>query len=272
MSHESLVYILSFGDGLAGPGSSRDRALAQSKSKRKEIEVNNNCSKKFWGGRTAHSVIRCGLLAAVAVATSAQDKAQDKKDDITFSLLQNPAAPAAITPPAGNSAFLAGHAVGTQGYVCLPTGSGASWTVNAARPEATLFANIFGEAIQIITHFLSPVTNPNAFAPNPLPFGNPTWQSSFDSSKVWGQTLQMILAGSDASCPNAGAIACLLLQAIGSEQGPAGGKIMTRTTYIQRLNTNGGSAPASGCSVPTDVGKQTLVPYSADYYFFRANQ
>jgi len=235
--------------------------------------VNNNCSKKFWRGRTAHSITRVGLLAAVVVATaSAQDMAQDKKDEITFSLPPNPAAPAAITPPAGNSAFLAGHAVGTQGYVCLPTGSGASWTVNTARPEATLFTNIFGNAVQIITHFLSPDTNPNQFAPKPLPFGNATWQSSFDSSKVWGQTLQAIIAGSDASCPNAGAIGCLLLQAIGSQQGPAGGKIMTKTTYIQRLNTNGGSAPASGCSVPADVGKQALVPYSADYYFFRADQ
>jgi hypothetical protein len=235
--------------------------------------VNNNCSKKFWAGRTAHSIIRRGLLAAVAVAASgiasAQDNAQDKKDEISFTLLPNPATPPAITPPAGNSAFVAGHAVGTQGYVCLPTGSGASWTVNAARPEATLFTNIFGDAVQIITHFLSPNTNPNEFAPSPPPFGNPTWQSSFDSSKVWGQTLQAIPAGSDASCPNAGAIPCLLLQAVGSQRGPDGGKIMTKTTFIQRLNTNGGSAPASGCAVPTDVGKQTLVPYTADYYFFR---
>jgi hypothetical protein len=239
------------------------------------MEVNNNCNKKFWGGRSAHSIIRGGLLAAVALAASgiasAQDMAQDKKDEITFSLVPNPATPVALTPPAGNSTFLAGHAVGTQGYVCLPTASGVSWTVNAARPQATLFSNIFGDAVQIITHFLSPDTNPNEFAPSPLPFGNPTWQSSFDSSKVWGQALQTIPAGSDASCPNAGAIGCLLLQAIGSEQGPAGGKVMTKTTYIQRLNTNGGSAPASGCSVPTDVGKQTLVPYSADYYFFRAD-
>jgi hypothetical protein len=48
--------------------------------------------------------------------------------------------------------------------------------------------------------------------------------------------------------------------------------ILTKTTYIQRLNTNGGSAPASGCSGPPNGGKQTLVPYSADYYFFRAGR
>ena len=176
--------------------------------------------------------------------------------------------PAIITPPPGNAAFLVGHAVGTQGYVCLPTSTGASWTVNASRPEATLFAGVAGHEVQIINHYLSPDSNPNELAPKPLPFGSATWQSSLDGSKVWGQTLNAIPAGSDPSCPNAGAIACLLLQSIGSQQGPAGGKIMTRTAFIKRLNTQGGSAPAAGCSVAADVGKQTLVPYTADYYFF----
>jgi hypothetical protein len=180
-----------------------------------------------------------------------------------------PTTPDTITPPAGNVAFLLGHALGTQGYVCLPAGAGASWTVNGARPEATLFTSFFGREFQIITHFLSPDTNPNQFAPNPLPFGNATWQSSFDSSRVWAQTLHAIPAGSNASCPNAGAIACLLLQSIGSQAGPTGGGVMTGTTFVQRLNTKGGSAPADGCSTVTDVGRQALVPYSADYYFFR---
>jgi Protein of unknown function (DUF3455) len=233
--------------------------------------VINNCANRRWRGRIAQRIIR-GSLAALAALTpsgiaSAQEKTQDKKEGIT-----SPATPVAITPPAGNSAFLVGHAVGTQGYVCLPTSAAASWTVNAARPEATLFTNIFGEAVQIITHFLSPNTNPNQFAPNPLPFGNPTWQSSFDSSKVWGQPTHAITAGSDPSCPNAGSITCLLLEVVGSEQGPDGGKLLTKTTFIQRLNTNGGSAPATGCLASGDVGKQVLVPYTADYFFFRADQ
>jgi len=138
-------------------------------------------------------------------------------------------------------------------------------------PRSHPFTNTFGEAVQIITHFLSPNTNPNEFAPNPLPFGNPTWQSSLDYSKVWGQATHAITAGSDPSCPNAGAIACLLLQVVGSEQGPAGGKLLTKTTFIQRLNTSGGFAPATGCLVPGDVGKQALAPYTADYFFFRAD-
>ena len=188
-----------------------------------------------------------------------------------------PTTPPIITPPAGNSAFLVGHAVGTQGYICLPTSTGsstASWTVKAARPEAALFQSFFGQDFQIITHFLSPDTNPNEAAPNPLPFGSATWQTPFDNSKVWAQVLHSnsIPAGSDPSCPNTDAIACLLLQAIGSQEGPTGGKVLTKTTFIQRLNTKGGSAPADGCSTDADVGNQTLVPYTADYYFFRKDE
>src|ERR1700694_1223256 len=141
------------------------------------------------------SLFGAALVLACAFATVTHAAAQT---------VTPPTTPTEITPPAGNSAFLVGHAFGTQGYVCLPTSTGASWTVNAARPEATLFTNTFGESVQIVTHFLSPNTNPNQFAPNPLPFGNPTWQSSFDSSKVWGQPTHSIAAGSDPSCPNAG--------------------------------------------------------------------
>jgi len=188
-----------------------------------------------------------------------------------------PTTPTDITPQAG-TAFLVGHAVGTQGYVCLPTASGASWTINAARPEATLFTTLGQRDVQIITHFLSPDTSPNDIAPKPLAFGNATWQSSFDSSKVWAQVPIVngkpaaIPAGSDPSCPNSGAIACLLLQSIGSEDGPAGGNFMTQVTFVQRLNTKGGSAPLDGCSVAGDVGKQTLVPYTADYWFFHEDK
>jgi len=239
--------------------------------------MNNNCGKNFWSDRIAHRIVGCGLLAALTLAASGiafaqdmpQDK-QDKKDEVTFNVLPNTTG--TLTPEQGNSEFLATHALGTQGYVCLPSGSGASWTVNNARPEATLFTNFFGAAFQIITHFLSPVENPNDVGPKPSRFGDATWQSSLDSSKVWAQKKDFVPAGTDAACPNAGAIDCLLLQTIGTAQGPTGGKILTRTTFIQRLNTKGGSAPASGCSTSADVGKQTLVPYSADYHFFRADQ
>jgi hypothetical protein len=186
-----------------------------------------------------------------------------------------PPTPTLITPREGNIAFLVGHAVGTQGYVCLPTGPGAStasWTINAPRPEATLFTKVFGQDVQIITHFLSPDENPKD-PTKPVPFGNATWQSSFDSSRVWAAVLNgnIVVAGTDPnSCPNAGSIPCLLLETVGSKAGPTGGTLLSKTTFVQRLNTLGGAAPAEGCAVSTDVGKQALVPYKADYYFYKA--
>jgi hypothetical protein len=214
-------------------------------------------------------LVAAALVLGCLFSTAAQAAEQQ---------LASPATPTIITPPVGNSAFLVGHARGTQGYVCLPTSPGAStasWTINPARPEATLFQSFFGNDFQVVTHFLSPNTNPNIVAPRPIPFGNATWQSSFDSSKVWAAVLNgnVVTAGTDlASCPNTGSIACLLLEAVGSEQGPTGGNLIGQTTFIQRLNTNGGSAPAEGCSTSGDVGKQTLVPYTADYVFFRKDK
>ena len=99
--------------------------------------------------------------------------------------------------------------------------------------------------------------------------GNATWQNSFDTSKVWAKAVGVVTAGSDpASCPNSGAIPCLLLQSIGNQQGPAGGKILANATFVQRLNTNGGAAPTSVCT----AGQTELVPYTADYFFYRADQ
>jgi len=181
-----------------------------------------------------------------------------------------PKTPDAITPPAGNTAFLVGHAFGTQGYTCLPTSTGGTaWSVSA-RPEATLFLDIFGHPLQIITHFASIDENPNAFAPNPVPLsGNATWQSSFDTSKVWAQKTGAIDGGSDPnSCPNTGAIPCLLLQSIGNQEGPTGGKLLANVTFVQRLNTKAGAAPTTACS----VGQTQLQPYEADYFFFHADE
>jgi hypothetical protein len=99
--------------------------------------------------------------------------------------------------------------------------------------------------------------------------GNATWQSSFDTSKVWATAVRHIDAGSDpASCPNTGAIPCLLLESIGNLQGPTGGRLLAKASFVQRLNTKGGSAPTTACS----VGQTQLVPYTADYHFFRADK
>ena len=140
--------------------------------------MNHNVSAQAKETPRVRSLYMAALVLVCAFGTVTHAEAQK---------ITSPTTPTLITPPLGNAAFLVGHAVGTQGYVCLPKGTGFSWTAKPARPEATLFTTVYGQDFQIITHFLSPDTNPNEFASNPVPFGSATWQSSFDSSKVWAQ-------------------------------------------------------------------------------------
>ena len=155
-----------------------------------------------------------------------------------------PSVPAGLQVPAGNQAFREGDAIGTQDYICLPSG----WTFFG--PQATLFNE---HDKQIITHFLSP---------NPFETGTPprvTWQDSEDTSKVWGMTIASVSVQPDA-------IPWLLVQVVGAQDGPTGGDELSETTFIQRVNTVGGVAPTTACT----VGMMALVPYSAEYFFYKA--
>src|SRR6476660_6585222 len=62
--------------------------------------------------------------------------------------------------PAGNKLFLGTHAVGTQNYVCKPSGAGVAYVLFT--PQATLFGEDGG---QVITHDFTP----NPFEPNTDP-------------------------------------------------------------------------------------------------------
>jgi hypothetical protein len=167
-----------------------------------------------------------------------------------------PPVPASIEVPAQNEAFLLGRGVGTQNYVCQPADSlgRVAWTLFT--PQATLFSD---QGDQLTSHFNSP---------NPVEGRTvrATWRDSADTSTVWARAIASV------ADPNAsGAIAWVLLQVVGTEVGPTGGNTLSGTTFIQRLNTVGGSAPTTDCSVPTDVGRKAFVPYTADYFFYKAS-
>jgi hypothetical protein len=169
-----------------------------------------------------------------------------------------PPVPADIEVDAPNVAFLLGRATGTQNYECQPVDSVGRVDWVLFTPQATLFDDLDE---QIITHF---------FSPNPLEGGTvvrAAWQDSRDTSTVWGR---VIASSSDPNFVKAGAIAWLLIDVenTGTQAGPTGGTALTGTTFIQRLNTEGGVAPSTGCDRPTDVGKKAFVPYKADYFFF----
>src|SRR4029078_9780894 len=57
---------------------------------------------------------------------------------------------------------------------------------------------------------------------------------------------------------------CFLLRAPGHSGGTG---VFSDVTYVQRVNTTGGVAPATGCD-STTVTMETKVPYTADYYFY----
>jgi hypothetical protein len=165
--------------------------------------------------------------------------------------------PHALKVPPGHDPYLVGHAIGTQNYMCLATATAMTWRFIG--PQATLFQAAAGTPQQITTHFLSA---------NPIEHGTarPTWQHSIDSSQIWGRAAA---TSTDANYVAPGAIPWLLVEIVGAAAGPAGGVALGETTYIHRLNTSGGVAPATGCSQAADAGAIALVPYTTDYYFYR---
>jgi hypothetical protein len=163
-----------------------------------------------------------------------------------------PPVPPDLDLPESGEPFLLGHGVGTQNYECQPSTSlgHVAWTLFT--PQATLFSDLDE---QLTTHF---------FSPNPVENGviRVTWQDSRDTSTVWARAIASVVVTPDA-------VPWLLLQTAGTRVGPTGGATLTDTTFIQRVNTVGGVAPATGCDTLTDVGHKKFVPYTADYVFFR---
>jgi hypothetical protein len=199
---------------------------------------------------TTRPPLYIACVAAVAVACVVFQVPLVHATDI-----KPPSVPSNLQVPEGYKAFLEGHAIGTQNYMCLPGSAGITWL--PIGPQATLF-NDHDE--QIITHFLSP---------NPDENGSPraTWQHSRDTSAVWAMPEA---ASSDPEFVEPGAIPWLLLRVVGAEPGPTGGNRLTRTTYIQRLNTSGGIAPSNEDCTETAIGQRAFVPYRADYIFYKA--
>jgi hypothetical protein len=207
--------------------------------------------------------LACAAALAVAFTVSLPEPAHAGQ-------VKPPSVPFNLEVPLGNKAFLVGHAFGTQNYVCRPSASSPSGVAYVLfTPEATLFSEDGG---QLITHFFSP--NPNPLDPNTSPAVvangaiRATWQHSRDTSTVWARLHQLPDGTPGSVTVDKTAVAWLLLDVVGAVDGPAGGDTLTKTTFIQRVNTRGGLAPPTGCTFSTDIGNQAFVPYTADYVFY----
>ena len=102
---------------------------------------------------TTRPPLYIACVAAVAVAFMVFQVPLVHATDI-----EPPSVPSNLQVPEGHKAFLEGHAIGTQNYMCLPEGTSTSITWMPIGPQATLF-NDHDE--QIITHFLSPNPDEN---------------------------------------------------------------------------------------------------------------
>lgn len=134
-----------------------------------------------------------------------------------------------VNAPAGHRVRFQAFALGVQVY----TWNGTAWVFQ--RPEAGLYADP-GYRGQIGTHYAGPI-----------------WEGN-DGSKVQAAVVERCT-------PNPGAIPWLLLQATPlQERGMFAG-----ISYIQRLNTIGGTAPAE---IGAFIGQEVRVPYTAEYVFY----
>ena len=202
--------------------------------------------------QTTWGILRIACATALGLASTLALPLAAQAQNVT-----PPPVPTGIEVLPPSQAFLLGHGVGTQNYVCQPSPSigHVAWTLFT--PQATLFDD---QGEQLTTHFFSP--NPD----EPGVVVRVTWQDSRDTSTIWAQ---LVASSTDANFVTPGAIPWLRLRVVGARPGPTGGTTLSRATFVQRLNTAGGAAPSTGCDLPTDIGNKAFVPYTADYFFYR---
>lgn len=148
--------------------------------------------------------------------------------------------PAALKPADNERAVFTWHAVGSQIYECRSDGKGG-WVWVFVAPEADLFNQ---KEEKVGTHG-----------------AGPHW-TALDGSRTVGTVKAR------ANGERAADIPLLLLTA--KSRDTAGR--MASVTSVQRLNTEGGNAPARGCTAASDAGKRIKEGYTADYVFFAASR
>lgn len=154
--------------------------------------------------------------------------------------LPRPETPSTIAVPAGHNLAHQFHAEGFQVYTCTRDASGAlSFAFRA--PRADLFDD--GGDLEV-KHFggIEVGLTPGVY-----------WQSVRDDS--------FVRAGNAITAPNPGNIPLVRLEKLET----AGNGILSRVSFVQRLATLGGVAPAGACA---PEGVEAAVPYSADYFFY----
>jgi|GEM_PF-676744 hypothetical protein len=197
--------------------------------------------------RAARGVLLTATTLLLALSACAQSELLGLGGQQGLRLVNDkraPEVPTTLQVPAGNRVSFHAYAVGVQIYGATASATsptGFAWTFQA--PEAVLF-DADDNVVGIHYAFAGPT--------------RPAWESESGSRVVGARTVPPVTVNSNA-------IPWLILSAVPTNT--VGPGIFARTTYIQRVNTTGGLAPAAA---PSALGQEARVPYTAEYYFFRA--
>lgn len=151
-------------------------------------------------------------------------------------MVDNMSLPAAVRVPAGEKQTMYTVGVGEITYECREkAGMAGQYEWVFVTPVATLYDT----ERKVVGKY----------------YGGPTWESN-DGSKVTGKQVA-VAPGMAGSIP---------LQLVKADPAMGMGK-MQGVSHIQRLNTQGGVAPAMACGMG-NKGARQQVAYQADYVFY----
>lgn len=192
-----------------------------------------------------------GILPAIAVVAAVFTGCQKPElvpsiagatNTATEKVISAPDVPEEIAVPAGNKVLWHCYATGVQIYQATESTTAPGqyvWTFVA--PSATLYEK------------------PNYTKEVGIHYAGPTWEATIGPKK------NLFVVGTKISSvtEDATAVPWLLLQAVpGTDPG-----YFLKITFIQRLYTTGGLAPATAPTAD-QLGMQVNIPYTAEYYFF----
>lgn len=140
-----------------------------------------------------------------------------------------------LAAPAGNKVSFHAYAEGVQIYTATVSPTDATKLVWTFKEPAAVLYDADGNVVGI--HYVGP-----------------TWETESGSLVVGARV--------NGVAPDPTAIPWLLLRAVTAD-GPG---VLARTTYIQRVATEGGLAPSTP---PAQLGDEARVPYTAEYFFYR---
>ena len=179
------------------------------------------------------------VLAVTLLSACGSMSGMKSMDKMSMSMYSQANLPATVQVPAGNKVAIETVGVGDITYACNPK------------------KDMAGEFEWV---FVGPDANLNDRSGKQVGkyFGPPATWENMDGSKLTGMQV--------AVAPNsAGNIPLQLVKA-----NPAMGMgAMTGVTYIQRVATQGGVAPAMACNA-SNAGSKQIVKYQADYIFYKA--